>query len=78
MFDWQFLIVTLIALGAGGIVLRRLLPARKVQAKGADAPAVPASAACAHCAAGESHPQNLNPNARRNVRPPSFPGAHAG
>jgi hypothetical protein len=78
MFDWQFLIVTLIALGAASLVLRRLLPARKVKAKGADAPAVPASPACSHCAAGESPTQNRNPNAIRNVRPPSFPGAHAG
>jgi hypothetical protein len=87
MFDWQSVVVTIIALGAVGIVVRRLLPARKVKAKGADAAPVPASAsvACSHCAAGESHPQphtqnqNRNPNAMRNVRPPSFPpGAHAG
>ncbi len=83
MFDWQFVVVTIIALGAVGMVVRRLLPARKVKAKGADAAPVPASVACSHCAAGESLPhnqnQNRNPNAMRNVRPPSLPpGAHAG
>jgi hypothetical protein len=55
VFDWQFVVVTMIALGAGAIVLRRLLPARKVKAKGADAPAVPApSVACSHCASADA------------------------
>jgi hypothetical protein len=55
VFDWQFVVVTIVALGAASIVLRRLLPARKVKAKGADAPAVPApSVACSHCASAEA------------------------
>jgi hypothetical protein len=52
VFDWQFLVVTMIAVGAGSIVVRRLMPARKVRAKGADAPAPPV--ACSHCATGEA------------------------
>jgi hypothetical protein len=52
VFDWQFLVVTMIAVGAGSIVVRRLMPTRKVRAKGADAPAPPV--ACAHCASGEA------------------------
>jgi hypothetical protein len=55
VLDWQFVVVTIIALGAGSIVVRRLLPARKVKAKGADAPAVPApSVACSHCASADA------------------------
>ena len=50
--DWQFLVVTMIAVGAGSIVVRRLLPARKVRAKGADAPAPPV--ACSHCSVAET------------------------
>jgi hypothetical protein len=53
VFDWQFLVVTMVAAGAGSIVLRRLLPARKVRAKGADAPPA-VSVACSHCASSES------------------------
>ncbi len=53
-FDWQFLVVTMLAAGAGGIIVRRLMPARKVKAKGADAPAIPTPVACAHCASAES------------------------
>jgi hypothetical protein len=52
-FDWQFAVVTLFALGAAGVVVRRLLPARKVKARGADAPPTPPSVACSHCATGE-------------------------
>lgn len=54
VFDWQFVVVTMVALGAASIVVRRLLPARKVKAKGADAPAVPVSVACSHCATAEA------------------------
>jgi hypothetical protein len=61
VFDWQFLVVTLVALGAGAIVVRRLLPARKVKARGADAPPVPASPACAHCASAEPKPTRPAP-----------------
>jgi hypothetical protein len=48
VFDWQFLVVTIAAAGAGSIVLRRLLPARKVRA-----PALPV-AACSHCASADA------------------------
>jgi len=53
-FDWQFVVVSLVALAAATIVVRRLMPARKVKARGADAPPAPASVACAHCATGEA------------------------
>src|SRR5262249_42456299 len=54
IFDWQFVVVTILALGAGGIIVRRLMPARKVKAKGADTPPTPTPIACAHCASAES------------------------
>jgi hypothetical protein len=52
VWDWQFVIVSLIALAAMAIVVRRVLPARKTKTKGADAPPMPA--ACSHCASAES------------------------
>jgi hypothetical protein len=61
VFDWQFVVVTLVALGAGAMVVRRLVPARKVKARGADAPPVPASPACAHCASAEPKPTRPAP-----------------
>jgi hypothetical protein len=67
-FDWQTVVVTLVALGAGAVVLRRLMPARKVQSKGADAPATPVSVACAHCATGQAA-LKPKPTARPVTRP---------
>ena len=44
--DWQTVIVTVIALGAAGVVVRRFLPARRK-------PGAPAAAvACEHCETG--------------------------
>ena len=54
MIDWQFVVVTLVALTAGGVVVRRLMPARKVRSRGADAPPTPVSVACAHCSTAEA------------------------
>jgi hypothetical protein len=48
--DWQFVVVTVVALGAAGVVVRRFVPARRRPA----APAARAgAAACDHCAAAE-------------------------
>jgi hypothetical protein len=69
LFDWQFVVVTMVALGAASIVARRLLPARKVKAKGADAPAIPVSAACSHCASAEA-PAKPKPAAARTATVP--------
>ena len=44
--DWQTLVVSVVALGAFGVVLRRFLPKRRK----AGAPA--AAAACEHCESG--------------------------
>jgi hypothetical protein len=72
VFDWQFLVVTLTALGAAAIVVRRLMPTRKVQARGGDAPPVPASPACAHCASAESAANPKQP-ARAAARTETVP-----
>jgi hypothetical protein len=53
-FDWQFVVVTLVALAAAAIVVRRLMPARKVKARGAEAPPATTSVACAHCSTAEA------------------------
>ena len=45
--DWQSVVVSVVALGAAGVVLRRFLPKRRT----AGAPAAPA---CEHC---ESAPE---------------------
>lgn len=48
--DFQFVVVTLVALGGAGILVKRLLPARREPT----APGMPAKpVACAHCATGE-------------------------
>jgi hypothetical protein len=69
-FDWQFLVVTMLAAGAGGVIVRRLMPARKVKAKGADAPAMPAPAACAHCAFAEPASAATRPAPARTATVP--------
>jgi hypothetical protein len=43
--DWQFVIVTVVALGAAAVVVRRFVPSRR---RSSAAPA--RSAACDHCA----------------------------
>jgi hypothetical protein len=41
--DWQTVVVSVVALGAAGVVLRRFLPARRKAGAPASAPA------CEHC-----------------------------
>jgi myo-inositol-1-phosphate synthase len=50
--DWQFVVVSIAALGALVVLVRRIVPARK---RGAGRPVAPA---CAHCA---SHPDPSAP-----------------
>ena len=47
--DWQFVVVTVIALGAALLIVRRFLPARRRTA-GGRGPALPV--ACDHCDTG--------------------------
>jgi hypothetical protein len=44
--DWQTIVVTVIALGAAGVVVRRFLPAKRKPG------AAPVAAACEHCETG--------------------------
>jgi hypothetical protein len=44
--DWQTIVVTVIALGAAGVVVRRFLPAKRKPG------AAPVAAACEHCEVG--------------------------
>ena len=44
--DWQTVVVTLVALGAAGVVVRRFIPAKRKPG------AAPAPAACEHCETG--------------------------
>ena len=44
--DWQTVVVTVIALGAAGVIVRRFLPAKRKPG------ASPAAAACEHCETG--------------------------
>ena len=49
-FDWQSVVVTLIALAAALAIVRRFVPARRRTAAGTRGPAVPI--ACDHCETG--------------------------
>ena len=44
--DWQTIVVTVVALGAAGVIVRRFLPAKRKPG------ASPAAAACEHCETG--------------------------
>lgn len=44
--DWQTVVVTIVALGAAGVIVRRFLPAKRKPG------AAPAAAACEHCEVG--------------------------
>jgi hypothetical protein len=48
-FDWQFVVVTAIALGAALVIVRRFVPARR---RPAGAGAGGGAAACDHCQTG--------------------------
>ena len=48
--DWQTVVVTLVALGAAFVVVRRFVPARRRSNRRAGAPATPV--ACEHCDTG--------------------------
>ena len=48
--DWQTVVVTLVALGAAFVVVRRFIPARRRSNRQPGAPAMPV--ACDHCETG--------------------------
>ena len=48
--DWQTVVVTLVALGAAFVVVRRFIPARRRSKRRPGAPAMPV--ACDHCETG--------------------------
>jgi hypothetical protein len=48
--DWQTIVVTLVALGAAFVVVRRFIPARRRSNRRPGAPAMPV--ACDHCDTG--------------------------
>ena len=48
--DWQTIVVTLVAIAAALVVVRRFVPARRRTAAGARGPAAPV--ACDHCETG--------------------------
>ena len=48
--DWQTVVVTIVALGAALVIVRRFVPARRRSNARPGAPAVPA--ACDHCETG--------------------------
>jgi hypothetical protein len=51
--DWQFVVVTIVALGAAGIVVRRFVPVRRRRSGSPARPRGPSGAACDHCAPAE-------------------------
>jgi hypothetical protein len=57
--DWQFVVVTVIALGAALLIVRRFLPARRRTA-GGRGPASPV--ACDHCETGAKATAGAAPN----------------
>jgi hypothetical protein len=48
--DWQTIVVTVVALAAALVVVRRFIPARRRSAAGPNGPAAPI--ACDHCETG--------------------------
>jgi len=58
-FDWQSVVVTIVALAAATVVLRRFLPARRR----ATTPGVPAApVACEHCDTGAQATRSMSGN----------------
>jgi hypothetical protein len=57
--DWQSIVVTLVALAAAAVIVRRFVPARR-QAAGARGPAAPV--ACDHCETGAKAIGKAAPN----------------
>ncbi len=57
--DWQSIVVTLVALGAALVIVRRFVPARRRQAR-ARGPAAPI--ACDHCETGAKAVAGAAPN----------------
>lgn len=49
-FDWQSVVVTVVALAAAVVIVRRFVPARRPSTTGARGPAM--LAACDHCETG--------------------------
>ncbi len=64
-FDWQTIVVTLVALAAAAVIVRRFVPARRRATDGGRGPAAPV--ACDHCETG----------ARATAGPPAPNGSTA-
>ena len=58
--DWQHIVVTLVALAAAAVIVRRFVPARRRASAGARGPAAPV--ACNHCETGARAVANAAPN----------------
>lgn len=59
LLDWQTLVVTLVALAAAAVIVRRFVPARRRATAGARGPAAPV--ACDHCETGAKAIANAAP-----------------
>ena len=70
--DWQSIVVTVIALGAALVIVRRFVPARR-RATASGAPAV--VAACEHCETGAraTRPASANGSTSRTPRTQTTP-----
>jgi hypothetical protein len=64
--DWQFLVVTAIALGAAFVIVRRFMPAPRGAAA---SPGAPAGAACDHCETGAKATAATPADARTQTTP---------
>jgi hypothetical protein len=62
--DWQFILVTLVALTALGVLVRRLVPGRKVGGAAKSDPA------CAHCASNAERRPDTAARAPRTTTTP--------
>jgi hypothetical protein len=65
-FDWQFVVVTLIAMAAAAVIVRRFIPAGRRPAQPGSAAA--ASPACDHCEAGARATASTSPPAAPRTR----------
>ena len=68
-FDWQFVVVTTIALAAALVIVRRFVPAKRRPARAGVTAA--ASAACDHCETGAkaAAPTTQSPASRTQTTP---------
>ena len=58
--DWQNIVVTIVALAAAAVIVRRFVPARRRSTTGARGPAAPI--ACDHCETGAKAMAGAAPN----------------